>query len=417
MIDYLLVDKAALRNTLEIGDQDLRAYYQAHQDEFSREEQVRARHILLRTGDDRTEAEAKAELEKIESRIEGGEDFAAIAREVSEDPGSAKQGGDLGFFGKGRMTPEFEKAAFGAEKGQLVGPVTTPFGVHLIQVTDRREGGTIPFEEARQSVRNRLAAERVDQAAQDLAGTLRKKVADAPQADKVSTMRQLAQENKAAIFATSPPFGQGDVVPGIGRSPALGEAVFALDQGKLADGTIDTPRGPMIVRLAEVEAPRLPPLSDVEPKVRREVERSREQELATQKLAAVKKAVEEGQSLDEAAQGLGAQVTESAEFGKNDPIQGVGLVPEVNQAALAASEGTVIGPVATGQGALLAQVTERKGFDAAEFAKRKDQIREQVAQQRMGRLLSSLIQERRRQEGVWYSDELVEQLNAANKAS
>ncbi len=417
VIDYLLVDKTALRNQLEISDQDLRAYYQAHQEEFTREEQVRARHILLQTGNKRTEAQAKAEIEKVKARIEGGEDFAKVAREISEDPGSAKQGGDLGYFGKGRMTPEFEKAAFGAKVGELVGPVTTPFGVHLIQVTDKREGGTIPFEEARRSVRNRLAAQRVDAAAQDLASKLRQKVADAPEGKTVDTMRQLAQDDKSVIFATSPPFGQGDVVPGIGRAPALGEAVFALDQGKLADGTIESPRGPMIVRLDEVKAPRLPPLSGVEAKVRREVERTKQQELAEQKLAEVKKAVESGETLDEAAKDLGVEVAESAEFGKSDPIQGLGLVPEVNQAALAGSEGSLIGPIETGVGAVLAQVTDHKGFDAAEFAKRKDQLREQVAQQRVGRLLSSLIQERRRQEGVWYSDALVEQLNESKKAS
>jgi len=417
VIDYLLVDKTALRNQLEISDQDLRAYYQAHQEEFTREEQVRARHILLQTGNKRTEAQAKAEIEKVKARIEGGEDFAKVAREISEDPGSAKQGGDLGYFGKGRMTPEFEKAAFGAKVGELVGPVTTPFGVHLIQVTDKREGGTIPFEEARRSVRNRLAAQRVDAAAQDLASKLRQKVADAPEGKAVDTMRQLAQDDKSVIFATSPPFGQGDVVPGIGRAPALGEAVFALDQGKLADGTIESPRGPMIVRLDEVKAPRLPPLSGVEAKVRREVERTKQQELAEQKLAEVKKAVESGETLDEAAKDLGVEVAESAEFGKSDPIQGLGLVPEVNQAALAGSEGSLIGPIETGVGAVLAQVTDHKGFDAAEFAKRKDQLREQVAQQRVGRLLSSLIQERRRQEGVWYSDALVEQLNESKKAS
>lgn len=418
VIDYLLVDKAALRGQLEVSDQDLRAYYQAHQDQFTREEQVRARHILLLTGNERSEAEARAGIEKIKQRIEGGEDFADIAREVSEDPGSAKQGGDLGFFGKGRMTPEFEKAAFGAQVGELVGPVVTPFGVHLIQVTDKRPGGTTPFEEARDAVRNRVVAERIDQAAQDLASKLRQEVADAaPGEEKLATMRRLAEENKAVTFAISPPFGRDDVVPGLGRAPALGEAVFALEPGKVADGTIDTPRGPMIARLAEVKAEHDPPLAAVEAKVRREVERAQEEKLAEQKLAEVKKAVEGGQSLDDASKELGVEPVETSEFGKSGAIQGLGLVPEINKAALAADEGAVIGPFETGQGAVVAQVTERKGFDAAEFAKRKDQIRDQLAQQQVSRLLSSLIQERRRQEGVWYSDALVEELNASNKAS
>ena len=114
MADYLLVDKALLRAQLDISDDELRAYYDEHKDDFSREEQVRARHILLRTGGDRTEEQATQEIEKIKARIEGGEDFATVARQVSEDPGSKDKGGDLGYFGRGRMTPEFEKAAFAA---------------------------------------------------------------------------------------------------------------------------------------------------------------------------------------------------------------------------------------------------------------------------------------------------------------
>ncbi|MGD2114943.1 MAG: SurA N-terminal domain-containing protein, partial [Acidobacteriota bacterium] len=158
VVDYLIVDKALLRAQLEISEEEMRAFYEDNADDFTRETQVRASHILLRTGE-RSAQEATTEIEAIRDRIEGGEDFAAVAREVSEDPGTKEQGGDLGFFGRGRMTPEFEDAAFDAEPGELVGPVTTPFGVHLIRVEERREGGRIPFEEARSTVRGRIAAE------------------------------------------------------------------------------------------------------------------------------------------------------------------------------------------------------------------------------------------------------------------
>lgn len=410
VIDYLLVDKGILRAQMEVPEEELRAYYDQNPQEFSREEQVRARHILLRTGGERTAEEARAELEAIRQRVEGGEDFAAIAREVSDDPGSGAQGGDLGFFGRGRMTPEFEEAAFGAETGQLVGPVETPFGLHLIEVTERRPGGSVPFEEARENVRNRLAAERLDARATELAAELRGAVAEAPEGEVRERMEALAAENPAARFESTPPFAQGDVVPGLGRSPELDAAAFALAEGELAEGVIEMPRGPMIVRLAEVREPRLPELSEVEDRVRRAVETERQQDLAEARLQEVRASLEGETTFEQAAAELGVEPVEAPEFGAGGTVQGLGFVPAVTQAALAAEQGEVVGPVETPQGAVLFEVTQRKGFDAQELADRRDEIREQLVQQRSDRLLSALILERRRQEGgIQLSQALAEE--------
>lgn len=414
VVDYLLVDKGILRARMEIPEEELKAYYDQHPDEFTREEQVRARHILLRTGGDRSVEEARDQIEAIRRRIEGGEDFAAVAREVSEDPGSAAQGGDLGYFGRGRMTPEFEQAAFGAKVGELVGPIESPFGVHLIEVTDRREGGSIPFEEARESVRSRLASERLDAKASELANELRGQLDDVPAGEVRARMETLAEGNPAVRFATTAPFSQGGVVPGVGRSPELDEAAFSLDAGQLAEGVVESPRGPMVVRLAEVREPRVPPLKEVEDRVRREVERERQEELAEAGLKQARSEIDAGdKSLDDVASELEVEPVDAPEFGKTGTVQGLGFVPAVNQAALAADQGDVVGPIETPQGAVLFQVTERKQFDPKELAERRDEIRGQLVQQRTDRLLSSLIFERKRREGgIRLSRALQEEMGA-----
>lgn len=417
VIDYLLVDKGLLRAQMEIPEEELRAYYEEHVDDFTREEQVRARHILLRTGGERSPDEARTQLEEARRRIEGGEDFAAVARELSDDPGSAQQGGDLGFFGRGRMTPEFEEAAFVAEQDELVGPVETPFGLHLIQVTDRREGGRTPFEEARNAVRSRLAAERVDDRAAELATEVRNRVAEAAPDAVVETMRQVAEENPAVRFETTEPFGAGDVVPGIGRSQELHETIAALEPGELAGGTVTTPRGPMAVRLAEVRDPRVPPLDEVEAQVRRAVEQERQQELARQRLEEVRRRLDEGATLDEVASELEVELVETEQFGQAEAIQGLGPAPDVKEAALAAAEGELVGPLEAGEGALLFEVTERKGFDPQELAERRDEIRERLVGERVNQLLSSLVRERRREMGVRYSDTLLEQFDVGPAAT
>jgi peptidyl-prolyl cis-trans isomerase D len=411
-IDYLLVDKGVLRGRMEVPEAELRAFYDQNPDQFTREEQVQARHILLRT-DKRTAAEARAELEAARARIAGGEDFAAVARELSEDPGSAARGGDLGAFGRGRMVPAFEEAAFGAEVGELVGPFDSDFGVHLLEVTQHLPGGSVPFAEAREAVRSRLASERLDAAAAERAAELLGRLEDAEPGELRGVMEELAGEDPALQFATTSPFGTGDAIPGIGRSPELSETAFALAPGELAETAATTPRGPLVVRLAEVSEPRVPPLAEVEERVRREVERARQQELAAARLTEIRGAIEAGTALDAAAAELGVDAVETPEFGQGGAIQGLGFAPGVAEAALAAGQGDLVGPLEVPQGAVLFEVTARHGFDAEELARQREEIRERVAQERAGQLLSSLIFERRRREGdLRLSRELQEQISA-----
>lgn len=412
-VDYVMVDQGLLRAQMEIADEELRAYYEAHPEEFTREEQVRARHILLRT-DKRSVEEARAGIAEARRRIEGGEDFAAVAREVSEDPGSAARGGDLGFFGRGRMVPAFEEAAFSAQPGELVGPVESDFGVHLLEVTERREGGRVPFEEAREPVRGRLASERLEGEATERALDVRTRLADVPEDELRERMEALAEEDPVLRFETTAPFGEGDVIPGIGRSPELAGTAFALEPGELAESVVSAPRGPMVVRLAETLPPRVPPLDEVEARVRQEVEQSRRQELAEARLEEIRAELAAGgTTFQAAAEALGVDAVETPEFGSADAIQGLGMAPGVREAALAAEEGELVGPLTVPQGALLFEVTSRQGFDPEELARRREEIRDRVAQEKVSQLLSSLIIERRRREGgILPSPELEQQLAA-----
>jgi peptidyl-prolyl cis-trans isomerase D len=226
-------------------------------------------------------------------------------------------------------------------------------------------------------------------------------------------MEELAGDDPALQLATTSPFGAGDAIPGIGRSPELSETAFALAPGELAETAVSTPRGPLVVRLAEVVEPRVPPLAEVEERVRLEVERARQQELAAARLAEIREAIEGGTALDAAAAELGVDAVETPEFGQGGAIQGLGFAPGVAEAALAAGQGDLVGPLEVPQGAVLFEVTARRGFDPEELARQREEIRERVAQERAGQLLSSLIVERRRREGdLRLSRELQEQLSA-----
>jgi parvulin-like peptidyl-prolyl isomerase len=141
----------------KVGEEDIKKFYDENKKEFEHPELVRASHILIRVPEDASDevvAEKKKAADAALARVtEKKEDFTVVAKEVSEEPGAKESGGDLNFFPKERMVPEFADAAFGLGKGEISKePVRTKFGWHVIKVTDRKPAGTMPFDEVKQQV-------------------------------------------------------------------------------------------------------------------------------------------------------------------------------------------------------------------------------------------------------------------------
>lgn len=155
--------KDEIMDTTKITEADIAAYYETHKDEFKIPEMVRARHILVHINMKKaTEEDKKKAREKIEGilkRIKAGEDMAKLAGEFSEDPASVKKGGDLGFFPRGKMVPEFDKAAFTLRPGELSDVIATSFGYHIIRVEERREAEVQSLEKIKDKVKEKAVAE------------------------------------------------------------------------------------------------------------------------------------------------------------------------------------------------------------------------------------------------------------------
>jgi parvulin-like peptidyl-prolyl isomerase len=138
----------------EPSDEEIQKYYEQNKEaQFTTPEQRCVRHILFNK-------DQKEKAEDVKQQLENGGDFAKLAKENSQDPGSAENGGDLGCLGKGETVPEFEKAAFGAEQGEIVGPVETEFGYHILKVTDVKPEQTRSIQEVESQIRSQLAAEK-----------------------------------------------------------------------------------------------------------------------------------------------------------------------------------------------------------------------------------------------------------------
>jgi peptidyl-prolyl cis-trans isomerase C len=162
---------------IEISEKEAKEYYDSHQDLFMQPEQVRASHILIKVDSGAEEAkkvEARKKLEEIRKKIQEGGDFEAMAEEFSEDS-SGKQGGDLGYFGRGQMVKPFEEAAFSLKPGEMSGLVESPFGYHLIKVTDRKPENVVPYEEIKEKLEEYLKQEKMNKEVAQYISSLKEK--------------------------------------------------------------------------------------------------------------------------------------------------------------------------------------------------------------------------------------------------
>lgn len=151
---------------VRVSEKEAKTYYDNHSGLFKQPGQVRARHILIKVApqaDDSERAEARKRLGMIQQKLQKGEDFAALAREASEGPSSAR-GGDLGYFGRGQMVKSFEEEAFALKPGEVSGIVETKFGYHLIKVIDKRPETTLPFEDVKERLEQYLKQQKVQNA-------------------------------------------------------------------------------------------------------------------------------------------------------------------------------------------------------------------------------------------------------------
>ena len=348
-------------------------------------------------------------MSAIRGRLEAGEDFAALATELSDDPGSKTQGGDLGFFGRGQMIAEFEEAAFNAQPGEVVGPVKTNFGYHLIRVEERRDAGRTSFTDAQEQIRSRLLAQR----AQDLAESKATELAERIDKEGLTTreaLQLLADTETGVTFLTTPAFSLEDNVPGIGRGTGFSAVAFELDQDEVSEPLRAT-AGWTILRLAEIREPRIPALDDVRDEVASTVRQEKQMRLATERMVEARQRLDAGGSLDEVAEELGLTVRESGQFGRGGSVAGLGNNPEVASAALALDIGDFAGPLTHENQALLFEVVERQRFDPQEFEAQKEQAREAVRSEKLNRLLASLVTQRRDELGVTYDEQLLQNFN------
>jgi peptidyl-prolyl cis-trans isomerase D len=300
-VEYLEIDLESIAAGVEVTDEEARLTYEEQvarePDLFRAPETRRARHILVAIDDDTDEAEAEARAQELLERVQGGEDFAAVAQEASDDTGSAPLGGDLDWVEPGVMVAPFEEALFSMEDGEIRGPVRTPFGFHVILLEETREGETRTFEEARAQIEEDLRRTKAEDTYYERAETLERFAFDNP-----DTLVPAADELGLEIQRLSGVRRTGNT--GLAANPEFVSTAFSLEV--LEDGensaALELEEGRAVVlRVAEHYPAELLPLAEVRDRIRAQLEREAARALAEQAASDLRQQLADGSSADEVA--------------------------------------------------------------------------------------------------------------------
>ena len=295
------------------SEADLRAAYEKQKSRFVTPEKRRARHILVTGKDD---AAAQKQAEDILAQLKAGKDFGALAEQYSQDPGSAKNGGDLGWADRSNFVGPFADALFGMKVGEIKGPVKTQFGYHIIRLDEIQPAKGKSFEEARPELEAQLKRDRATDRFGEIQEQLQSKIGD-PSADLAALAAQYQmQQGDVAHFA------KGAGAPPLGAAPALQDAVFGepvLAVGHLAGPVLLGDDRLVIVKVLERHKSELKPLAEVRASVVAAIDKERAQQAALAAAQAAQAHLEGGMSFDAVAQQLGVSADPAHFVSRRDP--------------------------------------------------------------------------------------------------
>ena len=381
-VRYLLIDIDAMRSKVVVPSADIERAYNSNIEQYSTPEQVRASHILLKT-EGKDDAAVKAAAEDVLKQAKAGADFAALAKKYSEDEASAKNGGDLDYFGKGKMVPEFDQVAFTLEPGQLSDLVKTQYGYHVIKVVDKKPGTTRPLAEVRQQLNDQLAYERAQAQAADLAESLGKQISKPADLDKVAKAQGLAVQ-ESGFFARDEP------ILGLGPSPEAAAKAFDMKPDDVA-GPLRASRGFVFETFVAKQDSYVPKIDEVKDRVRDEVVKQKARDLSKQKAADIAAKLKAAPDFEKAAKAAGVEAKTTDLIPRDSPIPDVGASPAVDAVAFALPAGAVSDPIATDTATAIVKVLEKVEVSTDEWNNNKDRFREEVLSDRRNRFFAAYM--------------------------
>ncbi len=389
-IKYVVVDSSKIAAASPVNDQDLHAYYDQHREEYRVPEQVKVRHILIKTPlpapgakeDEKAVADARAKAEDVLKQLKAGGDFAKLAEKYSEDPGSGKSGGELGWIGRGRTVPEFEKAAFTLPKGQVSDLVKSSYGFHIIQVEDKEDAHVKSFAEVKSEIEAKVKQQKAERATESAANSL----LSAARADGLDK----AAVAKGQSAVTTDFFSRTENLPGLGSNAQFMDAVFN-EPDKAPPDVVQVPQGYVVFQLLAVRPPATPTFEEARVRVESEFKNQRAGFLLQQKTRELADRAKADHDLKKVAKDMGANFQTSDFVTPEGQVPGIGSLAGPASAIFSLKTGELSGPIVAGADGIVAQLLERQQPTDQEFAQKKDEIRESLLQNKQNEMFQLFV--------------------------
>ncbi|GAB4352607.1 MAG: peptidylprolyl isomerase [Candidatus Abyssubacteria bacterium] len=398
-LEYVAYEAADYVDDIEITPEELASYYEEHKREYMEPAQVKLEYVELKKEPSQMDYEdVKIFAQDVLEKARRGADFAELARTYSDDPGSASKGGDLGFFGKGRMVDEFEEAAFSMKPGEISDLVKSQFGYHIIKVEEVRGEGEKKEVHARHIL---LKVEPTE----DTLLSLEEQAARLASGAARSSLEQAASElglttSSTPMFAETSP-----VIPNVGPVREIIEILPGMQEGMVSD-VIETNQAFYVFRVAERKPERIPELSEVETQVR--------SALRTAKALDVAKAKAEELVAKANGSGLAFDKLEGAPEPKQvEPFTRRGRPAELPylegmvESAFELEPGKAAGPFASLNSVYVIRLQEKIAADPAEYETQKESIRDRLLMQRQEQVFQDYIENLKQKYEVKIDEELM----------
>lgn len=382
-IRYLPFTSQPFQPAATVTEREIERDYGENLHMYETPEQVGASHILFKTAE-KDEEEVRQLAETVLAQVEAGGDFAALAGQYSEDT-SAEQGGDLGFFGRGEMVPEFEQAAFSLEVGATSGLVRSPYGFHIIKVTERQAPLTRPLDSVRDEIRNRLAQQKavelMEAAVQQASEYLR----------STNNLEGFDQQYELLTTKETPFFGLRDTIPELGGSQELRSLAFELPIGRVSS-PIRQGQDYVFFEVLEERPAHIPALGEIKEQVKRDLLEESAMARARAQAEEVARQLKEARDPASVAKAAGLALQTAESFFRGTQLPEAGRSPAVQEAAFSLGEGVFSAPLPSPDGYVILRVNERTGYDPADFATQKKSFTEQVLAQKRQQFWAAYLQ-------------------------
>ncbi len=396
---YVLFSASEIAQTEKVSDEEINAAYQRDlPSRYTLKPQRRASHILFKVPAGAAAAAAiEGKARKVLKEARKGSDFAALARKHSED-GSASNGGDLDFFDRGKMVKEFEDAVFSLPVGGVSDLVRTSFGFHIIKVTDSREARTVPLEEAREAIRSELSMARA-----------RAEVAKRSEAfAKAAAAGNLETVAKSQGFPASQtgPVRAGGSIPALAGSQAVAARMVGMTPGQVSD-PIAIPSGMVVLQVTGVSPAEPQPLASIRENVAKDLSDSRARDSVTE---AAREVQQKGEGLKALARRLKTEIKTQVDLTRGSMPAGLPPDTGIQKQIATLPPGTIGTPVSTSSGIVVVSVRSRTQ-NREDLTAQLDATRDTLVRQRQDRLYRAIVRRLKDDSRIEVNEPLVKSLD------